>query len=267
MPTRDETINTACRIFDTTLSEVGDAPEHAFLGVYAALLWYTSAGRGRRKVPHIVNGNRLQPPKRGSRPTVWVQRARDFEAYLAEHLSCSVRELPGKVDLLMSEPEFSGLQRQNSLGIAFAGLVKHTLQRFGSEHLTYEIEAPADDVYPGIAFPGRSRAPAIDVLVRKSDYPRAVISIKWSLRHDRINDITNECPVYKQAAARLRQALNFYVVTNEFDPARLGKVLDDTCIDGLTHVHRPAVTVVCGGDGRLDEMLDLTGLIDETFSW
>lgn len=267
MPTRQETISAACQIFDATVSEVGDTPEHTFLGIYAALLWYSPAGRGRRQVPHIVNANRLHPSKRGRGQTAWVQRARDFEAYLAERLSCDLRQLPPKVDLLMSRAEFSGLQRQNPLGIAFGGLVKHTLERFGSEHITYETEAPADEVYPGISFPGRSKAPSIDVLARKCDFPRAVISVKWSLRHDRINDITNECPVYKQAAGRLRQPLAFYVVTNEFDPARLGKVLDDTCIDGLAHVHRPAVTDVCGGDGRLERMLDLTDLIRETYAW
>ena len=267
MPTRDETISTACRIFDATLAEAGDTPQHAFLGVYTALLWYSSAGRGRRKVPHIINANRLRPSRGRRAETAWVERARSFEAYLAERLSCDLAALPEKVDLLMSRPEFGDLQRQNPLGIAFAGLVKHTLERFGTEHITYQTEAPADDVYPGIAFPGRSRAPGIDVLARRADYPRAVISVKWSLRHDRINDITNECPVYKQAASRLRQPLGFYVVTNEFDPARLAKVLDDTCIDGLAHVHSPAVSTVCGADGRLEQMLDLTDLIEATHTW
>lgn len=33
--------------------------------------------------------------------------------------------------------------------------------------------------------------------------------------------VTNECPIYKAAALRSRTQLDFYVVTNEYDPARL----------------------------------------------
>ena len=33
------------------------------------------------------------------------------------------------------------------------------------------------------------------------------------------------------------------------------------------HEHRAAVTVVCGGDGRLEQMLDLTELIEATYDW
>ena len=55
--------------------------------------------------------------------------------------------------------------------------------------------------------------------------PRAVISAKWSMRHDRLSDITNECPVYKAAHQRIyRQSqtgLSYFVVTNEYDPSRL----------------------------------------------
>jgi hypothetical protein len=33
----------------------------------------------------------------------------------------------------------------------------------------------------------------MDVLALKAGKPRAVISCKWSIRHDRISDPTNEC--------------------------------------------------------------------------
>jgi hypothetical protein len=44
-------------------------------------------------------------------------------------------------------------------------------------------------------------------------------------------------------------------------------MLDDSCIDGIVHVHKPAVTEVCGLNGRLGELLDLTDLIQATRSW
>ena len=88
----------------------------------------------------------------------------------------------------------------------------------------------------------------------------------------RLADISNECPVYKAAYSRIyrqtrRSDLQYYVVTNEFDPARLNKILDDACVDGVVHIHKRAVVDVCGLDGRLTDMLDLSELIQHTNSW
>ena len=167
----------------------------------------------------------------------------------------------------MRRPEYKGLQRQNPLGIAFIGLVHHALSTYGSRHLGYETEQFAQKVFPGITFPGRSKAPAVDILVRKNRVPRAIVSVKWSLRHDRINDLTNECPSYKQAAAWGRHPLEYVVVTNEYDPARLEKVLGDSCIDAVVHVHKPAVVEVSQLDGRLTRLLDLSDLFARTRQW
>ncbi len=91
--------------------------------------------------------------------------------------------------------------------------------------------------------------------------------MKWSLRHDRINDLTNECPSYKQAAVWRRQNLLYIVVTNEYDPARLDKVISDTCIDSVVHVHKPAVVDAAALDGRADSLLDLSDLCRLTLGW
>ena len=160
----------------------------------------------------------------------------------------------------MKHKDFKGLQRQNPLGIAFAGLIRHILQKFGNSSLSYDLEINATDIFPGITFPGRSTTPAMDIYVSDvQGLPRAIVSVKWSLRHDRINDLTNECPVYKAAAQRQgRIKLSYYVVTNEFDPARLTKLLQDTCFDAVVHIHKPAVTEICSLDGRLTKLIDLT---------
>ena len=98
-----------------------------------------------------------------------------------------------------------------------------------------------------------------------------IISAKWSLRHDRLSDITNECPVYKASYQRIyrtneRPELKYFVATNEFDPARLNKILDDSCVNGVVHVHKPAVTEVCQLDGRLDELIDLEDFVKQTYN-
>jgi len=92
------------------------------------------------------------------------------------------------------------------------------------------------------------------------------------VRHNWLSDITNECPVYKAAYERIyRQArhdhLVYYVLTNEYDPSRLNKMLDDSCVDGVVHVHKTAVVDVCKLDGRLTRLMDLADLVNATFSW
>ena len=128
-------------------------------------------------------------------------------------------------DMLMRRPGYQGLQRQNPLGTAFVGLVAHVLQRFGGQQVSYESEVQASTIFPGVSVPGRSRSSRIDLMATTNALPRAVISAKWSMRHDRLSDITNESPVYKAAHQRIyRQSqtgLSYFVVTNEYDPSRL----------------------------------------------
>ena len=85
----------------------------------------------------------------------------------------------------------------------------------------------------------------------------AVISAKWSLRHDRLKDLKDECNYFKT----LMGSLKFYAVTNEYDPARLSKVLEDYRIDGLFHVKRALVVDIASVDGRLDGLRDLSELL------
>lgn len=168
---------------------------------------------------------------------------------------------------MMKTSKMRRLQRQNPLGTAFAGLAKHSLELFGSSDIRYELETSAKELFPGIRTPGRSGGAKVDLVGLKGTLPVAFISCKWSLRHDRINDITSECPDYKSAAMRLRIPLKYYVITNEFEPARLLKLLSDSCIDGVVHVHKQAVVEICKMDGRLAAMLDLTGMFGLTGNW
>ncbi len=273
MPTIGKTVEDALRIFSRAVYPMGLTPQTAWLGIYQGLLWYEPVKLGPyTSLPHIIDADKLRPSKsrrtkrQPFKPSAWQKRAETVERYIAEQLGCAANQVQGKVDQLMRMTGYRGLQRQNSLGIACIGVIKHVLETFGSRQLTYDMEVNAASVFPGITMPGRSTSPSIDILIQKGGFPRAIVSAKWSLRHDRINDITNECPIYKAASMRSRKPLAFYVVSNEFDPARLSKVLADDCIDGLAHVHKPLVTSVCQLNGRLDSMLDLSDLIEATKS-
>ncbi len=271
MPTKQQTITDAVDIIQNAQYPQGFSAQTAWLGIYKALLWYQPVNvAGFTSLPHIIDADKLRPPasRRGlTKPNAWQRRAEAFEQYLAQALTIQPAQVQGYVDQLLKLPGYQGLQRQNSLGIAFPGVVKFVLERFGNPAIAYRLEVDATTVFPGITMPGRSVRPMIDILGSKGGNPVAIISTKWSVRHDRINDITNECPIYKAAAMRSRTPLGYYVVTNEFDPARLSKILGDTCIDGLAHVHKQAVITACNLDGRLGGMLDLSDFVAITQNW
>lgn len=278
MTLRSRPVSNAVRVFENAHYPGGLTVNTAWLGIYQTLLWYEPVNWvGFVELPHIIDSDKLRPsrpPGAGAwtAPNVWQQRALAITEYLAQQLQCPVAEVPNKVDLLMKLPLYRGMQRQNILGNGFVQLIAHVLETFGSSGAQYSTEVSAATIFPGVTVPGRSAAPSLDVLVSVGGIPRAVISVKWSLRHDRVGDITNECPVYKAAYNRIHRqtrsgGLLYYVVTNEYDPARLGKMLSDSCVDGVVHVHRPAVVTVCGLNGRLGQLLDLTDLITAATTW
>lgn len=262
----------AVALFQKAAYSQAFAAQTAWLGIYQVLLWYEPVGVGGiSALPHIIDADKLRPPlaRAAARRSLlpWQQRAQAVEQYLAQQLGCHADQVQSYVDQLMRHPAYRGVQRQNPLGIAFPTLVRHTLQTLGNNAVQYDSEIPAQSIFPGIVVPGRSPNPKIDIVVRSQGRLRAIISCKWSLRHDRLNDISNECPTYKQAASWTRTQINYLVVTNEFDPARLHKLLSDPCVDGLVHVHKPLVTAVCGLDSRLAQMLDLVDLLTRSHAW
>jgi hypothetical protein len=276
VPSREQTVADAVHFIESADYPSGLTKSSAWLGIYQTLLWYEPIGHlGYKDLPHIIEADKLRPTARKKdswvKPTIWQVRAEKIHTYLCKQLGDDSANVATRFDRLLKSTEYQGLQRQNTLGIAFAGLIEHVLSKFGSRGVSYATEVEAASIFPGIEVPGRSGAPRIDVLVRRNDIPLAVISAKWSVRHDRLNDITNECPVYKAAYERIyrqtRQHLLYYVVTNEFDPSRLTKMLDDTCVNGIVHVHKPAVVDVCGLNGRLKQLTDLEAFIDLASSW
>lgn len=277
MPSRSRTVEDAVRIFEQAEYPAGLTLSSAWLGIYQTLLWYEPVNMfGIQALPHIVDANNLRPPNPQKEstwrtPNEWQLRAQAVENYIASQLGLGPANVRSMVDLLMNSAGYAGMQRQNSLGIAFTGIARSVLKRFGSKSIEYELERDATAVFPGIVFPGRSDAPSIDILATKQGIPRAVISAKWSLRHDRVNDITNECPVYKESYNRIhrgrRDRLYFYVLTNEFQSGRLAKMLSDPCIDAVIHVHKSLVVDVCGFNGRLAGLLDLADLVSQSRIW
>jgi hypothetical protein len=275
MPSREQTYADAVRLFTNALYPSGLTVDTAWLGIYQVLLWYEPVNvAGFTSLPHIIDADKLRPSAsraaRGVAPTksnAWQRRAAAIEQHLASELGVAPPAVESAVDLLLKHPSYLGFQRQNPLGAGFIGLVTHVLRTFGDPAVEYRNEVDATTLFPGISMPGRSERPCIDILALRDGVPRTVVSVKWSIRHDRISDITNECPVYKEAARQRGWPLDFYAVTNEFDPARLHKALSDACLNGLIHAHKENVVNVCGANGRLGGMLDLKDLVALTHAW
>jgi hypothetical protein len=261
----------ALTLFQNAIFPEGLTGNNAWLGIYQVLLWYVSVNiEDIKELPHIIDADKLRPPsyrpsKRGL--SAWQKRALAVEQYLAQQFHCQSDQVKGFVDLLMKTPVYRGVQRQNPLGIAFPVLICNILQTFGNKKVKYDLEVPAQTIFPGITVPGRSQNPKIDIVVSNQNRTKAIISCKWSLRHDRLNDISNECPTYKQAAFVTRNTIDYLVITNEYDPARLNKLLGDSCVDALVHVHKALPVNVCGFNSHLVKMLDLVELIDRSQTW
>ena len=246
----------ARRLVAEFLTARGNDAANAWLAIYEALLWYDTVEG--MPLPHIMEVSAL-------RGAAWRRRAEGVHSYLAAAFAREPQEVPGSVDRLLSLPDFVGQQRQNPLGQGFVGAIHGVLSAVGCPDIDYRTEAPSTDFFPGIRIPGRTTVPKIDLAALREDRLVAVVSAKWSLRHDRLNDITNECPVYKEAAFRhWRRRPYYYVVTNEFSPARLRRLVEDPCIDAVIHVHAALVTEVCGLD---IDVSDLANLIQLTSTW
>jgi hypothetical protein len=272
MPTRQQTIETVTRLFDSALFPGGNATtDSAWAGIYQCLLWYEalpSPIAGHHRLPHIIDANRLTKSN-GTEPSAWQRHAINVEEYLSRHWVIPSDQVGDRVDLLMRSPGYAGLQRHNIVGAAFAVLLKLILQRLGKQdpHLSYELEVPGANAFPGVKIPTRSENPSIDILVRKSGKNIGIISTKWSYRHDRVDDLTTECRAYKGAAAYTDTEIFYYVATNEFDPARTDKLVGDKCVNRVIHVHKELVTGVCQQNGRLRNLWDLADLLEESARW
>lgn len=237
------------------------------MGFYQVLIQYVQVEVAERNaIPRITDANRLTKRSRSGQPNAWQRRAIIFESQVATALQVPPNQVMQHVNQLMKETGYADLQPHNIIGMAFAALIAYCLEEFGSKNLTYDVEVPAGKLYPGIRLPGRSSGQgSADVVAYKLDgTPRAIITAKWGIRHDRIHDITNECPAYKQAALFRRQILSFYVVTNEMDQGRLTTMAQDDCLEGVVHIHVPMLMALAQNPGNV---IDLVDFVKSTHDW
>ncbi len=267
MSPRSRTVSVALEILESSLNDYGHSLDRAWLSLYETLLWYVPVN-SERSLPHIIDANNLRLSVEGKGSKKWIQRAHRFNDYLAKEMGISPDKVPERVDKLMNHEKLVGMQRQNPLGTAFIGIIEYLIERFGDQSLRSEIEADATSVFPGLPLYGRSSNPRIDLVFKRDKKIVSICSLKWSIRHDRLNDVTGECETYKKACSQLyAYTPYFFSITNEFSPSRLQKLIEYPCIDGVVHIHKNAVVDVCGLDGRLTELIDLAEFVTSSFEW
>lgn len=218
--------------------------QHFWIGIYEALLWYEHG------LPHIIDSNDL-------RKSAWRERAQRVERALMEAISCTTDEVARKVDRLLQHPALAGQQRQNPLGKGFSACLVYLLRKHCPTDYEFLPEAiVGQDVFRGIGTPPRQR---VDIAVKKKGREYAIISTKWSIRHDRLKDWLDECDFYK-TQARLPY---YFVATNEYGPARLKKVLENRCQNGVYHVRKALLLETCSDPNKVNGIEDLISLFDQ----
>lgn len=239
MPTREEIMAFVRQQFDRHVRTVGDS----WLWLYCLLLDYIHG------VPRITDSNRL-------RHGIWRERAKQVERVLASAMATQSGEVSKRLDVLMRTLYPRDTQRMNPIGIAFACSIVYLIHRFASGKYQWKMEAKiGTDIFPNLT---GFRRRSVDIAAFQNGAPKVVISSKWGIRHDRVRDPQEEADTYKGEVPSLK----FYVVTNEFDAARLRKVLAYPSIDEVFHVHRDLVWEAYGGKtNELENLRDLTDLV------
>ncbi|MFQ5853704.1 MAG: hypothetical protein ACE5JU_24360 [Candidatus Binatia bacterium] len=236
MPTRAEYL----QVIEPILEQHSTSSDQAWDGIYRLLLWYDGG------YPHIVEANELKKKS-------WGERARLIEAELAKAFGCPAHEVRYQVGKLYQHPLFRRMQIQNPLGIGFTLSVALLLRKFCSAHYQFLMEeAIGETVFIGLRDAPRR---ASDLVAVRGGTEEAIVSAKWSIRHDRLKDLFDECSYFRAVRPKLR----FLVVTDEYMPARLEKLLENRCIDEVFHVRRDFLLQVNPGS-RVEAICDLSAL-------
>ncbi|HKV37326.1 MAG TPA: hypothetical protein VJP89_23485 [Pyrinomonadaceae bacterium] len=218
-----------------------------------------------------VDSNRFTLGPSG--PSATLRRAEDLSKYLAEQLGIDRSDLCGNIGLYWRQPTIRPLQPHNLVGHAFRSLVLTTLQLFGDPELSYEEEADPHHEFPGHVFTTRSKHPRIDIMVRRGKRTVAILTLRWRVRHDRL-DVIDEAMAYAPAARRHNPNCKIYAVLGEFDGGRLRKVLancppifPNAAIDAAVHFEPRLISKGLQENGTLEHLRSLAWLIGQTFEW
>lgn len=132
-------------------------------------------------------------------------------------------------------------KRQNVLGEGFEDLLELLL--LNVSHVPKEdirVRTRANRL-PGFGqTTSRRRIEAPDIAIVRNGVTELLASVKWSLRHDRQKQLSDELDCYVELSSQARFP-RYVLVTNEYDPGRLintdGLLVRDKRIDCIYHIN------------------------------
>lgn len=203
-----------------------------------------------------------------------LREARGVAAYIADALNVDPGRVCDHLGLYFKNDAVHHLQPNNLRGHAFRSVVAETLDMFGDRTLDLYEEQSPHEWFPGFQFQGRSTGARIDILAVRDSRPVAIISIRWTYRHDRV-DLIDEAREYLPAARRMNSNCGFFGVTAEFGVARLKKVLAVTepaqprsaPIRRLVHLNAHLPGALMGRESGVSSLWSLSDLVADSFNW
>lgn len=179
--------------------------------------WYQLFG-----APVLMESNNYKVGRKGENKC--LREARVVASYIANQLGVDSTHVCDHLGLYFKHEQVRGSQPNNLRGHAFRSMVAEMLEVFGDSTVDYFEEQSPHEWFPGFDFQGRSSDAKIDILAARQGKPVAIISTRWTYRHDRV-DLIDEAREYLPAARRLNSECGFFGVTAEFVTARLRKVI------------------------------------------
>ena len=274
--TTDAHAELAVKLYGELLGEYDWQLDQAWLAIALLLMtcdiWRDGEWRSFHDAPVLRESNDYRLTKAGS-PNKALSEALLVKEWIAAELDADEDGLCSELGQFFRHPDIAGLQPNNPRGHAFRSLVAETLARFGDPELTVREEVPPRDLFPGHDFGNRSTDARIDIVVQRGPRIVALITTRWTYRHDRV-DIIDEARAYMPAAHGQNRDCRFYGVTAEFATARLKKVISETgpvmrnaAIDRLVHLNPELPGELIGRNGDLREMWSLQEMVDDSHNW
>ena len=266
----------AVDLYNRLLDENRWGLDHSWLAISQLLMsceiWRQGIWGHLRDVPVLVESNNYTLKQDGT-PGKTIADAMRVKERLARELGVELDDLCGQIGQFWRHDNIRALQPNNLRGHAFRSMVAETLSRFGDRALNIEEEVSPLTLFPGHQFGNRSKNPRIDIVVRRGNRVVALMSARWTYRHDRV-DLIDEAVAYMHAARPANPQCRFFGVTADFMPARLKKVIEQTspimrnaAIERLVHLNPELPGALLGNNGGLAGMWSLRDMVRDSANW
>ena len=274
--TSDSHAELAVKLYRDLLAENNWKLEQAWLAISVLLItcdiWREGEWRRFHGAPVLRESNDYRI-KKGGTPNKALWEAQRVKERLASELAMDQDQVCSVLGTFFQRPEIVDLQPNNPRGHAFRSLVAETVALFGDPVLEVTEEVSPRVLFPGFDFGNRSKDARIDIVVKRGPRVVALITTRWTYRHDRV-DIIDEARAYMPAVRNVNSNSRFFGVTAEFGASRLKKVIAQTAasiqnsaVDRLVHINPELPAELIGKNGELQKMWSLTEMVQDTHVW